>query len=205
MTNAEFIAQIGAAAAADMAKSGILASMTIAQAICESEWGKSGLTVKANALFGIKADASWKGKSVTMRTREVDQNGNDYYIDAPFRAYDSWADSISDHNRFLLENSRYAALIGELDYKSACRKIQAAGYATARNYAEKLVKLIEENGLEMPSVYKLSRALNDKCGFDIKGAADEETLMKAPGVDAKTARAIYEYFHRPEANDSDSL
>ena len=53
-----FIERVGALAAADMQKSGVLASLTIAQAILESGWGKSGLTVKANALFGIKAGAS---------------------------------------------------------------------------------------------------------------------------------------------------
>ena len=51
----KFIERVGALATADMQKSGVLASLTIAQAILESGWGKSGLTVKGNALFGIKA------------------------------------------------------------------------------------------------------------------------------------------------------
>lgn len=54
----KFIERVGALAAADMQKSGVLASLTIAQAILESGWGKSGLTVKGNALFGIKAGTS---------------------------------------------------------------------------------------------------------------------------------------------------
>ena len=57
-----FIERIGRLAAADMQKSGVLASLTIAQAILESGWGKSGLTVKGNALFGIKAGKSWSGQ-----------------------------------------------------------------------------------------------------------------------------------------------
>ena len=55
----KFIERVGALAATDMQKSGVLASLTIAQAILESGWGKSGLTVKGNALFGIKAGTSW--------------------------------------------------------------------------------------------------------------------------------------------------
>jgi len=59
----EFIEKVGAMAADNMAKSGILASLTIAQAILESGWGKSGLTVNANALFGIKAGSTWRGRA----------------------------------------------------------------------------------------------------------------------------------------------
>ncbi len=58
----QFIEKVGKLAAADMKASGVLASLTIAQAILESGWGESGLTVKGNALFGIKAGANWKGK-----------------------------------------------------------------------------------------------------------------------------------------------
>lgn len=65
-----FIERVGALAAADMQKNGVLASLTIAQAILESGWGKSGLTVKANALFGIKAGASWKGRVYSTKTQE---------------------------------------------------------------------------------------------------------------------------------------
>ena len=66
----EFIKRMGALAAADMKKSGVLVSLTIAQAILESGWGKSGLTVKANALFGIKAGTSWKGRVYSAETKE---------------------------------------------------------------------------------------------------------------------------------------
>ena len=62
-----FIERVGALAAADMKKSGVLASLTIAQAILESGWGKSGLTVKANALFGIKGQAGKAGFTARKR------------------------------------------------------------------------------------------------------------------------------------------
>lgn len=57
-----FIKTVGALASADMKKSGVLASLTIAQAITETGWGTSGLAAEGKALFGIKATKSWKGK-----------------------------------------------------------------------------------------------------------------------------------------------
>ena len=85
-----FIERVGALAAADMKKSGVLASLTIAQAILESGWGKSGLTVKANALFGIKAGTSWKGRVYSTKTQECYDGVNFTTVTALFRAYDSW-------------------------------------------------------------------------------------------------------------------
>lgn len=63
MEQRKFLAMVGTLAQADMQKSGILASLTIAQAILESGWGTSELATKANALFGIKADARWSGRA----------------------------------------------------------------------------------------------------------------------------------------------
>ena len=93
-----FIERVGALAAADMQKSGVLASLTIAQAILESGWGKSGLTVKANALFGIKAGTSWKGRVYSTKTQECYDGVNFTTVTALFRAYDSWEESVADHS-----------------------------------------------------------------------------------------------------------
>ncbi|HEK9271088.1 TPA: SH3 domain-containing protein, partial [Streptococcus equi subsp. equi] len=60
----------------------------------------------------------------------------------------SWDESILDHGQFLVDNPRYHAVIGETDYKKACHAIKAAGYATASDYAELLIQLIEENNLQ---------------------------------------------------------
>jgi len=141
-----FIAKIGAMASADMKQSGVLASLTAAQAILESNWGTSTLAVKANALFGIKADSRWKGR--VFRKTTLEYNGTKFVTEtALFRAYDSWQHSVSDHSAFLLSSSRYAGVVGEKDYKKACAAIQKAGYATDPNYAAKLIKLIELHGL----------------------------------------------------------
>lgn len=121
-------------------------SVTIAQAALESAWGESGLTKNGNALFGIKAGKSWTGKRYTTRTTEV-QNGNTISTTADFRAYDSWAESIIDHDDFLRRNSRYAAVIACDNGFDAADALQAAGYATDPYYAHKLQSIISQYGL----------------------------------------------------------
>ncbi|HHJ9444211.1 TPA: glucosaminidase domain-containing protein [Streptococcus pyogenes] len=123
----------------------ILPSLTAAQAILESGCGKH---APHNALFGIKADASWTGKSFNIKTQEEYQPGVVTDIVDRFRAYDSWTDSIIDHGKFLNDNPRYKAVVGETDYKKACHAIKDAGYATASGYAELLIQIIKENGLQ---------------------------------------------------------
>lgn len=149
MTQAQkdFIAKVGAQASADMKQSGVLASLTLAQAILESNWGASALTVKANALFGIKADSKWSGKTYTIATKECYDGVNFVTVNAKFRAYSSWEQSIADHAAFLTGLSRYAAVIGERSYKKACAAVHKAGYATDPGYADKLIRLIETYGL----------------------------------------------------------
>ena len=137
-----FIEVVGAIASADMKNSGVAASLTTAQAILESAWGKSELTKTGNALFGIKATKDWKGKTLTRKTTEY-EDGKKVQVEAEFRAYDTWEDSVKDHSAFLKKYKRYAKVIGETDYKEACNAVAAAGYATDPTYAKKLIELIE--------------------------------------------------------------
>ena len=97
----KFIERVGALATADMQKSGVLASLTIAQAILESGWGKSGLTVKGNALFGIKAGTSWTGAVYSGKTQECYDGVTFTTVTGLFRAYGSWAESVADHSDLL--------------------------------------------------------------------------------------------------------
>ena len=102
--------------------------------------------MQGNALFGIKANKAWCGKVWTGKTIEY-YDGNRTSITAGFRAYNSWQESIADHSKLLTGLSRYKAVVGEADYKKACKAIQAAGYATDPLYATKLIGLIEVNQL----------------------------------------------------------
>lgn len=138
-----FIETVGTLAKADVHGDKILPSLTIAQAILESGWGKSSLTRKANALFGIKATAQWKGRVFSCKTQECYDGISLVPAAACFRAYDSWAESIADHGAFLCGLSRYKAVVGEIDYKAACKAVKAAGYATDPEYAGKLIRIIE--------------------------------------------------------------
>lgn len=177
-----FIERVGNLAAADMQKSGVLASLTIAQAILESEWGKSGPTVKANALFGIKAGTNWKGRVYSTKTQECYDGVNFTTVTALFRAYNSWEESVENHSALLTGATRYKAVVGERDYKTACRAIKAAGYATNPNYADKLIQLIESYSLTAYDGAGQARAgggSNITAGAERPADAKGEGKMKA--------------------------
>lgn len=155
-----FIEKIGAMAHADMLNTGVLASVTIAQAIIESAWGTSTLATKANNLFGMKATLSsttwasdWDGKTYSVNTQEY-LNGSYTTIKAAFRKYPDIAASVADHSAYLtgakLDNGklRYDGLVGCKDYKKAATIIKNGGYATAPNYVSALVDIIEKYNLD---------------------------------------------------------
>jgi LysM repeat protein len=126
-------------AIAEMKRSGIPASITIAQGMLESDNGNGKLTSLGNNHFGIKCH-NWDGKK--------------FYIDDDiknecFRKYGTAAESFHDHTDFLLSHSRYSFLFGfkSTDYKDWAKGLKKAGYATNPLYAELLVKIIEENKL----------------------------------------------------------
>lgn len=144
METKAFLEKIGPAAVQAMKESGVLASLIIAQAALESAWGAS---APGNMLFGVKAGTTWKGKTQLLTTHEVIK-GHRVKVKALFRAYDSWLDSLRDHTRLLTTATRYRAVVGERDYKKACKAIQAAGYATDPKYADKLIGLIEKYQLQ---------------------------------------------------------
>jgi flagellum-specific peptidoglycan hydrolase FlgJ len=145
MDKREVINSIKEGALKGYADYGILPSLTIAQAILESGWGSSQLSMRANNLFGIKAFSNWGGDKITLPTTEW-YGDKKHVINADFRAYESLNDSIEDHNK-LLAAERYKPARGCSDYREACRKIYECGYATDPGYAEKLIRIIEENKL----------------------------------------------------------
>jgi flagellum-specific peptidoglycan hydrolase FlgJ/nucleoid-associated protein YgaU len=131
----------------------VLPSITVAQAIVESGWGRSGLATSAHNLFGIKG--SYNGNSVTMRTREV-YGGRSVYVNANFRKYANNSESVADHGRFLAVNRRYANLLGDTNYASVARKLQQDGYATDPSYARTLIKFVQTYNLNQLDAVALS-------------------------------------------------
>lgn len=141
MTSQQFFERIRDDVILNMKESGILASLTAAQAYIESGAGSSGLTQKANNLFGMKG--SFNGQSIFMNTKEY-VNGKYITVKAQFRKYPDWAASIKDHSDLFLRLTRYANLRGEKDYKKACVLVQQDGYASSPTYSQTLIKTIEQ-------------------------------------------------------------
>ncbi len=141
-----FLLSIKQAAQDGWRQYGVLPSVTAAQAILESAWGKSGLATKGHNLFGIKG--SYNGQSVVMRTAEWSAAKGYYYINDAFRKYPSNYESVVDHGRFLASNSRYHNLLWDRNYASVTAKLQQDGYATAPTYASSLNNVIRTYGLD---------------------------------------------------------
>ena len=157
LTEGQVIAKVGPLFTADQKKSGILASVSMAQFILESGYGKSELAQGANNCFGMKKSLSgntwggstWDGSSVyTKKTQEQNADGSYVTITADFRRYSCVEDSIADHSAYLLgakngSKLRYEGLKGCTDYKKAAQIIKNGGYATSLTYVDKLCSIIE--------------------------------------------------------------
>ena len=139
-TKEEYINRYKDIAIDHMERYGIPASITMAQGILESDSGNSNLARKSNNHFGIKCKKDWTGE----RVYHTDDAPNEC-----FRKYESVEDSYLDHAEFLDNSPRYDSLFAysATDYKSWARGLKAAGYATAKDYAQRLIRLIEDNKL----------------------------------------------------------
>lgn len=161
LTEEQAAAKIGELCKADMKKTGILASISAAQFILESDYGKSELAQNANNCFGMKCSLSgntwsgstWDGTSKYIReTKEEYTAGTLTTITAEFRKYPSIEKSIADHSAYLLgamngSKKRYDGLAGCTDYKKAAQLIKDGGYATSSTYVSKLCSIIERFNL----------------------------------------------------------
>ena len=137
----EYISTYKGLAIKEMKRTGIPASITIAQGILESDAGNSRLAVKARNHFGVKCHSSWKGKKI-------------YHDDDAkhecFRKYKSVYDSYRDHSDFIKNGQRYQFLFKYkiTDYKNWAKGLKKAGYATDRKYAVNLIRIIETYNLD---------------------------------------------------------
>lgn len=170
MSQTEFVDWIGKLAAKDMKTSGILASVTAAQAILESAYGKSELALDALNLGGMKAELSgntwpsaWDGRIYQKETAEQLDDGSYISIKADFRAYPSVAAYLADHSAYLRGAKkgtalRYEGIVGCMDYRTAFQILKNGGYATSHNYVDNLCRVVEKwnltrfDGKENPGV-----------------------------------------------------
>lgn len=128
-----------------MLKHKIPASVTLAQCILESNWGRSLLALNANNYFGIKGQ--YNGKSYTVETEEY-INGQSITVLAEFKSYPSMKESFEDHSQFLLK-SRYKEAFKYTDYSNFIKEIWKGGYATDPKYPEKIISIIRNNDLHI--------------------------------------------------------
>ncbi len=160
MSTQEFINAVGPIAREDYRKTGVLASVTLAQTINESGWGKSGLTQSSNNMFGMKTSLSgntwsgsvWDGRSYTEVKTTEEYNGKKVIVTAKFRKYPSVAQSIADHSAYLSNamngsRRRYYGLTATKSYSSQLTILQKGGYCTWSGYVSELTTLIKKYNL----------------------------------------------------------
>lgn len=164
----KYIRQYADLAVKEMYRSGVPASITLAQGLLESGNGKSVLAVKGNNHFGIKCHKGWTGKSM----RHDDDRKNEC-----FRVYDSPEESFRDHSDFLRYRDRYSFLFDFriTDYKSWAHGLKKAGYATDPSYPQKLIRIIEEYDL-----HKYDRKSSRKHSEESPEEVIQQELPKSP-------------------------
>lgn len=126
---------------------GVPASISLAQGAIESGWGASGLTVRSNNFFGIKAGSSWKGETDSTASAEF-INGVWSNPVSAFRKYKSPGDSFLDHALLLKNNSRYANLFNNLDPIEWAKELSQDGYANAPSYTTSITNLVNQYDLK---------------------------------------------------------
>lgn len=144
-----YIEQFKLVAVSEMERTGIPASIKMAQALHESQSGRSELATQANNHFGIKCKTTWSGATYQYKDDDRDSTGS--LVFSCFRSYPTAMESYMDHSDFLKYRPRYRELF-ELplsDYKSWAYGLKKCGYATDPNYPERLIKIIERYNLDL--------------------------------------------------------
>jgi hypothetical protein len=161
----------------------IPASITLAQGIIESGAGQSRLAKEANNHFGVKCHKDWSGKTFYK---------NDDQPDECFRKYDNPEESYRDHSYFLTQRDRYQGLfrLPVTDYRGWAGGLQAAGYATSKQYSERLIGIIEKYQL-----YVFDREGQGMAAVSMDSASDYARFIWVktfkPAGYAKDGRKIY--------------
>lgn len=160
LTREEYIDNYKNIAIYQMKTKGVPASIILAQGLLESDNGNSKLAIKANNHFGIKCHNTWSGTTMYM---------DDDIRNECFRKYSNPETSYKDHSDFLRGARRYSFLfdLNPTDYKGWAYGLKKAGYATNPQYAEMLIKIIEDN-----SLYKYDKGISIEVDSPTKGMGD---------------------------------
>lgn len=189
----QYIEKFAPLAQKEMSLYGIPASIKLAQGILESNYGNSELTRNARNHFGIKCHSGWTGKGYYM---------DDDAKNECFRVYDNDSESFRDHSDFLKNRERYAFLfeLEATDYKSWAKGLQRAGYATNPQYANLLIRIIEDRNLARFDTKKQIDVTKDYSSPDvvINQLPDQiylfnniKTVLVKPGQDLQAIANAY--------------
>jgi len=192
MTRGEYIEAYAVLAVKEMQRTGIPASITLAQACLESGNGNSALTLEANNHFGIKCHSTWSGKKIHF---------DDDAKNECFRVYPQALDSYIDHSEFLKNGQRYSFLfsIPASDYKAWAHGLQKAGYATNQEYAQLLIRIIEDNELykyDNSESYAIALKTQEKISSDntniiVKGTAPDPIVAPPVPTENKSIKTKF--------------
>ncbi len=172
-----------------MIESRIPVSITLAQAIVESGWGKSKLAIEGNNYFGLKCfHESCKSRAIYKKDDTYDDNGN--LIEEPFINFERIEDAYMHRTQRFYSNEVYLPLfeLDMMDYKGWAHQLKKSGYATAEDYAENLIRIIEENKLqiydqqvkrEMDQLKQIEDMVQD----DLLAASQQATVTKKEQVE----------------------
>ncbi|MFZ9241786.1 MAG: glycoside hydrolase family 73 protein [Sediminibacterium sp.] len=172
-----YIEQYKKIAVQEMKRTGIPASITLAQGILESNSGESNLAKKFNNHFGIKCKSDWKGET-TFQDDDAKQEC--------FRVYPTALASFKDHSDFLKNRPNYAPLfaLDPVDDSAWAYGLKKAGYATATDYPKRILKIIDDYELSQYNFPELENEVDEETA---KAVSDE---AKAVSDGAKTAAIL---------------
>lgn len=174
----EYVETYRIIAITEMKRTGIPASITLAQGIIESRHGNSRLARKANNHFGVKCRSDWHGG----RAYQKDENPNEC-----FRRYQTPIQSFVDHSTFLAANQRYAFLflLDLHDYRGWANGLEEIGYSTSGHYAEKVTALIEAHQLY---------------AYDMAGSKDDTLNLQIPEPSAYYKKYVQKAYTKKARN-----
>lgn len=185
MTPEEYIARFRDAAVTDMQKTGVPASITLAQGMYESDYGNSPLAKNANNHFGIKCHKEWTGPTFHQ---------DDDAADECFRKYNNVQESYDDHSYFLRSRDRYKFLfdLDIKDYKGWANGLKKAGYATNPKYASKIIDLIERfhlSDLDDASTAKNYKVKDSEPAHPLESSDTDHVPVPSSNTNATGAKA----------------
>ncbi len=188
----DYVSNFRAAAISEMKRTGIPASIKLAQGMLESNLGRSDLAYKANNHFGIKCGSTWTGEVFYKHDDDIDSTGS--LMESCFRSYNSPFESYIAHSDFLTnpaKASRYGFLfaLSTTDYEGWANGLRFSGYATDPTYANKLIKIIESNQLYKYDEPSIRPKNNVQEPILVSSDVNENQKTNKPKVETNTSDA----------------